>query len=138
MLTLGDMMTTNVHTLHEDDSLSSAEWDMVVGEVRHLPVVDRAGQVVGIVSACDVMRAAARQSLDQVSVASVMSPDVTTSPPSMAAVEAVAHLLRSRQSAILVIDDRGALLGIVTTTDFVELAHRALAGLDVHRPHARA
>ncbi len=90
-LVLGDMMTANVKTRRVDDTLSSADGGMVTSEVRHLPVVDAAGRVVGI-----------------------------------------------QHSALPVVDDAGMLLGIVTTTDFVELAHRALAGLDIHQPHAGA
>jgi CBS domain-containing protein len=138
MLVLGDMMTTNVKTMREDDSLSSADWDMVVSEVRHLPVVDAAGRLIGLVSDRDVLRASARAEVEQISVASVMTRDVRAYPPSMPAVEAAVDLLRTKHSALLITDDAGALLGIVTTTDFVELARRALAGLDVNQPHARA
>jgi len=137
-LTLGDMMTTNVKTMREDDSLSSADWDMVVSEIRHLPVVDSAGRVIGIVSDRDVLRASARQPVEQISVASVMTREVETCIPTMPAVEAVVQLLRGKRSALLVTDGAGMLLGIVTTTDFVELARRALAGLDITQPHARA
>lgn len=137
-LTLGDMMTTNVKTMREDDALSSADWDMVVSEIRHLPVVDGGGRLIGLVSDRDVTRASLRQPGEQISVASVMTRDVHTCLPTMPAVEAVVHLLRSKHSALPITDPQGVLLGIVTTTDFVELARRALAGLDIHQPHARA
>jgi CBS domain-containing membrane protein len=137
-LTLGDMMTTNVKTMREDDSLSLADWGMVVSEVRHLPVVDGAGRLIGLVSDRDVLRASARQPTEPISVASVMTRDVQTCLPTMPAVEAAVQLLRSKHSALPIVDADGVLLGIVTTTDFVELARRALAGLDIQQPHARA
>jgi CBS domain-containing membrane protein len=137
-LTLADMMITNVKVMHEDDSLSSADWDMFVSEIRHLPVVDADHRVVGVLSDRDVLRAAARAPSEQIAVSRIMTRDVHACLPTMPAVEAVAHLLRSKQSALIVTDTHGVLLGIVTTTDFVELARRALAGLDIHQPHARA
>ena len=136
-LTVGDMMTTHVKTLREDDALSSADWDMVVSEIRHLPVVDGDRRVVGILSDRDVLRMAAREG-ERFSVSVAMTREVLTCPVSMPAVEAATQLLRARHGALLVTDAAGALLGIVTTTDFVELARRALAGLDVTVPHARA
>ncbi len=137
-LVLGDMMTTNVKTMREDDALSEADWDMVVSEVRHLPVLDADGRVVGILSDRDVLAASGRRPAEPLAVANVMTRDVQTFPPDLPAVEAVVHLLRTKRSALPVVNEAGVLLGIVTTTDFVELAHRALAGLDIHQPHARA
>jgi CBS-domain-containing membrane protein len=135
MLQLRDMMTTNVRTLREDDTLTSADWDMVVAEVHHLPVVDRFNRVVGMISDREVLRAG---SLGGVSIARVMDREFSTALPSTPALEAAVQLLQSHQTALPVVDATGVLLGIVTTTDFVELAHRALAGLDVQRPHTRA
>lgn len=137
-LLLRDMMVTQVRTVNEDDSVSLADWDMVVGEVRHLVVIDRERRVVGILSDRDVLRGFAKYGAVAVPVAQVMTRDVHTAPATRTAVDAAVHILQSRQSALPIVDDRRVLLGIVTSTDFVELAHRALAGLDVHQPHARA
>lgn len=137
-LLLRDMMTTNVRTVREDDSLSTADWDMTFNEVRHLPVVDQENRVVGIVSDRDVIIASARRPHESIAIAQVMTRDVQTVSPSLPAMDAAVQLLRSKYGALPVVDERGVMLGIVTTTDFVELAHRALAGLDIHQPHVRA
>jgi len=134
-LTLGDMMTRNVKTLREDESLTAADWDMVVGEIRHLPVVDAAQRVIGMVSDRDILRAGG---LERVSIARIMARGVRTGTATTPAVDAAIRLLQAKQNALPVVDDDGRLVGIVTTTDFVELAHRALAGLDVNQPHVRA
>lgn len=128
-------MTTAVKTVFEDDSLSVADWDMVVGEMRHLPVVDAHRKVVGILSDRDILRV---RGGEPVSVARVMTRDVCTAPPTMPALEAAEQILALKVGALLVVDEEAHLLGIVTTTDFVALAHRALSGIDIHRPHARA
>jgi CBS-domain-containing membrane protein len=132
-LTVGDMMTTQVRTLREDESINEADWDMVVGGFRHIPVVDRDNRLVGIVSDGDV-----RHRINEGrSVASTMTREVHTVGPTTSAVEAIEYLLMAKQNALPVVDESRTLIGIVTTTDFLELARRALVGLDVQKPHVR-
>ena len=57
-LTVAEMMTTHVKTIYEDESISAADWDMVFGELRHRPVIDREHRVVGLVSDRDILRSA--------------------------------------------------------------------------------
>lgn len=132
-LTVGDMMTTQVRTLREDESINEADWDMVVGGFRHIPVVDDEHRLVGIVSDLDLRH---RINAGH-SVASTMTREVHTVSPTTSAVEAIEYLLMAKQNALPVVDERRTLIGIVTTTDFLELARRALVGLDVHKPHVR-
>ncbi len=61
-LTVAEMMTTGLKVLYEDESVSAADWDMVVGEFRHMPVVDRDQRLVGLVSDRDVMRTSPQRS----------------------------------------------------------------------------
>jgi CBS domain-containing protein len=132
-LTVGDMMTTQVRTLREDESINEADWDMVIGGFRHIPVVDRERRLVGLVSDRDV-----RYRINHGrSVASTMTREVHTVLASTPAIEAIEYLLMAKQSALPVVDEGRTLVGIVTTTDFLELARRALVGLDVHKPHVR-
>lgn len=133
-LTVAEMMTTSVKTIREDESISSADWDMVVGDMRHLPVVDRDRRVVGLVSDRDLMRAAAQPS----AVSAVMTRSVRTIGPEAPAIEALELLLHYKYSALPVVDGNQRLVGIVTSTDFLELARRALSGLDINQPHVRA
>src|SRR3569832_1769025 len=55
-LTVGDMMTTQVRTLRKDETLIAADWDMVVGGFRHIPVVDQEHHLIGLVSDLDVVK----------------------------------------------------------------------------------
>lgn len=137
-LAIRDMMVSNVRTLREDDSLTLADWNMTILQFRHLPVVDHARRVVGIVSDRDLLRALADHPGEALSVRQVMTRDVRLIAANSPAIEAAAYMLESKHSALPVVDADGLLVGIVTTTDFVELARRALAGLEVNEPHARA
>ena len=43
-----NLMRTHIATLHADDALDVAEDIMRMGQIRHLPVVDAKGWLVGI------------------------------------------------------------------------------------------
>jgi acetoin utilization protein AcuB len=97
--------------------------------IRHLPVVNAAGQLAGIISDRDVrlddaaleaVAARGRVSSEEgegVAVGDVMSTSVHTIGPDES-VQAAARLMLSRRvSALPVVDDDQALLGIITSTD---------------------
>ena len=63
-LTIGDVMTRNVVVVEEDASLIKAVHIMAKHGFRHLPIVDRDGRVVGIISIRDAAIALARLLVD--------------------------------------------------------------------------
>ena len=138
MLTIRDMMVTNVKALLEDDAITLADWDMTVSELRHLPVVDAELHVIGMVSDRDILRAAAEFPGQPVPVGRVMSRDVHVISETAPAIDAAQRMISIKRSALPVVDRDGKLVGIVTSTDFLELARRALSGLDISQPHERA
>jgi CBS domain-containing protein len=137
-LKVRDMMTPNVKTLYADDSLNTADWEMAVSDIRHLVVIDRERHVVGIVSDRDVLRMVAEQPHARHGIERIMTHNVLTVASNAPAADAAAQLVESKCGALPVVDEEGRLIGIVTTTDFVELARRALVGHDVNQPHVRA
>ena len=54
-ISVNDVMTTNVFTMSENETLAAALDLMEERLVRRLPVVDASGQIVGIVSQADLM-----------------------------------------------------------------------------------
>ena len=55
MKTIADVMTRDVVTLFEEDSLADVAEDFARYQFRHIPVVDD-GRLVGIVTESDVVR----------------------------------------------------------------------------------
>lgn len=133
-LTVAQMMTTHVKTMFADESISLADWEMALGEMRHLPVIDRERRVVGMLSDRDLSRAREKA----VPIVSVMTREVKTIRADATAADAADLLLEYKRGALPVVDAEDRLVGIVTSTDFIELARRALSGLDIHKPHVRA
>lgn len=58
---VGDVMTQPVETVFPDTNAVVAAKQMLQGGFRHLPVIDEAGQVLGILSTTDFVRAFAQQ-----------------------------------------------------------------------------
>ena len=127
-LKVSDLMTTAVMTIQGAEPLAEARIDMEMGLVRHLPVIDDRGRLIGIVSDRDLVRRA-----DKRRVADVMSRDVVTTRPESPAHQAASMMLEFRIGSLPVVDDAGALVGVVTITDYLALARRALLGLPLER-----
>ena len=126
-----DLMSTALLTVNASETLAEAHIEMEVRVVRHLPVVDDQGRLVGVLSDRDILRAlAARQPLR---VADMMTRDVITTSPQVSAHTAAGLMLEHQISSLPVVNDTGALVGLVTQTDFLELARRALLGLPLER-----
>lgn len=129
-LTVADLMTTALITVAPDDAIGAAHEEMELGVVRHLPVVE-GGKLVGVLSERDVSRALASGRVHR--VADIMVRDMVTTRPTALAHIAARTLVDKQIGSLLVTDEHGVLLGVVTQTDFVELARRALLGLPLER-----
>jgi CBS domain-containing protein len=56
MYTVSDLMTREVLTLKESDDLSIADTFLRLGRIRHLPVTDENGRLLGLVTHRDLVR----------------------------------------------------------------------------------
>jgi CBS domain-containing protein len=136
-----DIMTRNPISIEASAPLGTAIAVMVERKIRHLPVVDDRGAVIGIITDRDLRAAAlapalaeylsegARRrlrgittTLENVRVKEAMTANVITTKPEMPVTQAAALMLEMRVGSLPVIDN-GRLVGIVTDRDAV----RALA-----------
>jgi CBS domain-containing protein len=130
-LTVSDLMSTALITVHANEPVTGAHAEMQVGVVRHLPVIDDRGHLVGVLSDRDVLRAATTKKPQR--VGDIMTRDVVTARPETAAHIGAGLMLEHGISSLMIVDETSALVGVVTLTDFVELARRALLGLPLER-----
>lgn len=131
MLSVSDLMSTAVVTIRADATLADAHADMETGMVHHLPVVDGRRHLVGILSDRDILRTLSRPR--DTTIAEIMTREVITVKPDHSAQGAANLMLERRISALPVVSDDGALIGVITQTDYLELARRALLGLPLAR-----
>jgi CBS domain-containing membrane protein len=134
-LTVADIMSREVITLAEDDTLSDARACMEQGRVRHLPVV-RGRKLVGLVTHRDLLAASfsvfapvspheEHRLFAQIPVRELMH-DAVTARPGMPVREAAGLLLSNQFGCLPVVDEVERLVGIVTEADFLNLAVRLL------------
>jgi len=122
-ISVADLMSTMVITIGERAPIAEAVERMHADDIRHLPVVDDGGRIVGILSDRDLRGADPAES-----VAQRMTEDPLTVQPETLAYEATALMLDRKVGALPVTDRSGRVVGVITETDFLRVAHRALGG----------
>ena len=127
-MTVSDLMSTALITLHPDDTIGSADMEMKFAVVRHIPIVDERNKLVGIVSNRDILRALGASEAGNIEVKSIMSRRLHTVNQDDPAHVAAALILEHKVGAIPVLGDDQQLVGVVTETDFVRFAHGQLGG----------
>jgi len=126
--TVGQFMTTDLFTVRPDDLVDLAACVMDWKHVRHVPVEDGEGRLVGLVSHRDIVRLLARrlpsdEEDEPVLVSGIMSTDPVTASPDTPTLEAIA-LMRGRKVGCLPVVENGLLVGIVTAQDFLAASAR--------------
>jgi CBS domain-containing protein len=134
-VTVADLMSSDVITVTEDDSIARADVAMRYAHIRHVPVINDQREVVGILSDRDILGWMAHCHDTQLSVAHTMTREVELVRADAPAEHALAVLLRERFSCLPVVDDDERLVGIITETDFLSFAEQVLRGRpDIERP----
>jgi CBS domain-containing protein len=138
--TVADAMTRKIVTVTEKDALEKLEEGMERLRFRHLPVVDEAGKLVGLLTHSDIRHAwssflsdreADRNALiAQVPVGRIMQRAVVTVHPDKSLVDAGRLMWEAKIGCLPVVDEAGALVGIITAADFIRITLQLL-GSDV-------
>lgn len=124
---VADVMTGKVVTLSPHHGFNDAVHLMSDRHFRHCVVVDSRGKIVGVISDRDIMRALARnpnsrtKALDQ-----IMTRNPITVHRNTPILEAVNKMLAKRINCLPVVEDDGAVCGIVTSTDLLKSYHQLL------------
>lgn len=141
------MMKTNVLTLQPSNSIKDAISLLRESKIRHLPITDNEGKVVGIVSDRDIKDATPsnrmvghNQDIYSTPLEEIMTKNPITGHP-LDFVEEVATIFYDQQIGCLPIVSGGKLVGIVTETDllykYIELtgAHQPGSQIEVRVPN---
>lgn len=122
-----DRMTLNPHTVSPDTPVAEALSYMRQKKVRRLPVVDKKGRLVGIISEKDLLYASPSPAtslsvyevgylLSKLQLKEIMTKKVTTISPDAPLEEAARVMVDHSVSGLPVLED-GKLVGIITETD---------------------
>ncbi len=128
-----DHMTAKVFTIRVDKKLLAVDEIMGWAHIRHVPVVDAQGKVVGLVSQRDVLRSTLsdlastpvdrRSQLGRVNLADVMRREVLTVGPDES-VQTAARLMRKHKYGCLPVVEGDRLAGIITEHDLLAVVER--------------
>lgn len=127
--TVAMVMTPDPVVLDADEALPAAARTLEESEISGAPVVDRTGQLVGVLSESDLVHARATEHLWQrwpgLQVRHLMHSPVITADPSMTIDEAAALMERMRVHRLIVVSpDQGVPIGVLSMSDLV----RAMVG----------
>lgn len=118
------IMTRDVVCIEADDSLADAHQIMLEWEIRHLPVLD-GKRLVGVLSNRDVLAFGSRteQGLDvpNIPVVAAMTHEPLTCRATSELAAIGATMIRHKIDCLPVVDDDGELVGMVTSSDLIEI-----------------
>ena len=124
--TVGQIMTTDLFTVQPSDIVDLAASVMEWSHVRHVPVEDEDGHLVGLLSHRALLRLIARGKAGELTeVGSIMSTEPVIVAPEVLTIDAI-HLMRERQVACLPVVEDGKLVGMVTERDLIVVSSRLL------------
>jgi CBS domain-containing protein/gamma-glutamyl:cysteine ligase YbdK (ATP-grasp superfamily) len=120
--TVGQFMSTDLFTLRPTDLVDLAASLMDWRHIRHVPVEDEKGHLVGLVTHRGLLRLLSRGSIapdgTSMTVREIMKPNPTTVTSSTPTLEAIEIMRRSGIGCLPIVDDN-RLVGIVTSYDFL-------------------
>ena len=122
-------MSRQVVCVHPDEELQIADNIMNLGRVRHMPVVDADGALLGIVTQRDLFRSALirllgfgsamdERSLRGIRIKEVMTTNPRTTTPDTPLAKAAGEMCRYKVGCLPVLES-GKVVGILTEGDFV-------------------
>lgn len=126
--TVEQIMSTDLFTVQQEDLVDLAANLMDWENIRHVPVEDHAGRLVGLVSHRRLLQMIARglRHYEPVAVQEIMVVDPPTVHPETTTVHALKLMREGGLSCLPVVDAEGRLVGLVTERDFLHLTSRLL------------
>jgi len=119
--TVGQFMTTDLFTLQPDDLINLAASVMDWRHIRHVPVEDDEGHLLGLITHRQLIRllTEGKRKTAEITVRDIMLKDPITVSPVTSSLEAM-ETMRSKRVGCLLVTEAERLVGIVTSFDFLE------------------
>lgn len=127
---IGELVTTNVLSVHENQQLSDVTALFRENHIHHVPVL-KGKKPVGIISTQDIFKlifdvdSTDDRMLDTLlnhnyKITDVMTSKLVILDESLTIKDAAKLLVDSSYHSVLIVDNKGDLTGIVTTTDLIK------------------
>ncbi len=122
--TVERFMAKDLFTVRPEDIIDFAASLMNWKHIRHVPVEDDAGNLVGIVSSRELLDIVSKNKLggkDEIAVRDIMKTDVATVAPETSSLEAL-NIMRENDIGALPVVRGEKLIGIITAHDFLTVS----------------
>lgn len=141
MFSIDAIMSTKVISIPPDETLATARELMYDNRIHHLPVLDKKGELIGLITLTNLLAATdsilrdvdSRIQASDILVKDVMVTDVATV-DRRASLRQAALFLEKHRIGCLPVMSKGKLRGIITDTDFVGVAINLLEQLEDTEP----
>ncbi|MFS8086261.1 MAG: CBS domain-containing protein, partial [Acidobacteriota bacterium] len=125
--TVGQFMSTDLFTVQPDDLIDLAASVMDWRHIRHVPVENQEGRLVGLVTHRNLLRLVSNgkreKNINVITVQEIMVANPVTVTPSTPTLKAIEIMREQRIGCLPVVEDN-QLVGIVTSYDFLDAAAR--------------
>jgi CBS domain-containing protein len=123
---VGQFMSTDLFTVRPDDLVDLAICIMEWQHVRHVPVEDNEGRLVGLISQRDLLHHHSHlKQAGRVPVCAIMKPSPYTVTPETPTLEAM-DFMRKEKVGCLPVVEKDRLVGIITTYDLLGISYKLL------------
>lgn len=145
MITIEELMTPKPLTLSQYSSLADARKTMKENRIRHIPVVNEAQELIGLVTQRTVLThgvssqtfASDKELADieaGVLLSDIMTKNLTTITPDCGVREAAQIIHKQKFGCLPVVTDKNKLVGIITDHDFVATTIHLLELMEQSEP----
>lgn len=124
---VAEFMTTDIFTLHKEDLLEFASTLMTWGDLRSMPVEDHDGNLVGLISAKQILKHFAKNGTDKKNaiVADLMNPTPHTVTQQMRIVDVI-KLMKEHNIKLFPVVKGKELIGTISERNFVNMSKRLI------------
>ncbi len=127
---VNQIMSTDLFTVRQDDLLYFVSNIMNWQKIRHVPVENEKGELVGLISSRNLIRYLSKRNTEHESVESLMTKKPITVSPETLIPEALRLMLDFNVGCLLVVENK-RLAGIITEHDLVKITARLWDELEI-------
>jgi len=143
MITVKDLMSSELHTLKPTDTIQQARKLMLEKSIRHIPIVEDGGKFVGLLTKQDVLAVSVSALADidikernelesHVPISEVMTSEVVIAEENTNLGKAAQFMLQQKHGCLPIFRN-GKIIGILTESDFVRLALYLMKKMDEYK-----
>ncbi|WP_236974490.1 CBS domain-containing protein [Membranihabitans maritimus] len=126
---VSECMITDIFTVRQDDVIEMVAEMMIWKHIKQVPVEDKKGNLVGIVSYKQIIEAFLKQKHDGIpilTVGDIMEADPLVIGPEVPVRKAIEKMVENQTDALVVANEKNELLGLISEMEILSMVNRYL------------